>query len=204
MRVPRQAITPRQKYGDSMNSNYEPRPWLDHTGKIYPDNRLREISQAWTPETWELFLKETVEGSQSYQREDLISAKSYDLALEEHTASIWASDDSGINDNDFTKLRRLIRDHLSPRQQHTIRLVYWDGLAERKIAELLGVSRSMVAINKRRSLIKLEHLIEKRIPSLLPYDETSKLPTTQPTSRLSDLQEVYREETSDSNFGKFR
>lgn len=178
------------------------RPWLDESGVVYPDAKLGELSKNWDADTWEQFLIETVEGSSSYQREDLISLKAYDCALDEMTESIWDSSDQATAGPLCDTVKRYCRDHLTPRQQHVIRLTFWNGLSERTIGEQLGVSRSTVMTQKRRALSKLKHLLEKR-ESIFCLDERAvELNRPQVRSRDAEIREVYQQEIKNF-YGKF-
>ncbi len=149
----------RLKPGDKKN---ECRPWLDDNGVIRSDSSLREISKLWDPGTWERFLVETVERSASYMREHPINPRAYGAALDEMTESIWAWTESPQGDVVCDLLRRMIRDHLTPRQQQIVRLLYWNGASERVAAETLGIARSTVVVQKRRVLRKLKKLLQAR------------------------------------------
>lgn len=142
-----------------MESNSLGQPWLDPNGHLYSDDALREISKNWDAQTWERFLKETVEHP---QQEELIT----DLLLTDELDGVWL-DEVPDNSDVSEKIRRLIRFHLTPRQQQVIRLIYWESKSERRIAEMLGVSRSTVVGLKRDSLNKLKRLIENR-PTISP------------------------------------
>lgn len=138
-----------------MESNISGQPWLDPDGRIYSDDALREISKNWSAQMWERFLKETVECP---QKEELIT----DLLLTDELDGIWL-DEVPDNSDVSEKIRRLIRSHLTPRQQHVIRLTFWESKSERQIAKMLGVSRSTVVGLKKDSLNKLKRLIENRL-----------------------------------------
>ena len=170
------------------------RPWLDESGVIRSDPVLRDISILWSADTWELFLVETVEGSSSYQREDLINPCAYAGGLDEMTRSIWECVSSQESDDLLSRIRRYIRDHLTARQQQIIRLTFWDGLSERAAGEVIGVGRSTVAVQKRRSFKKLKKLIEMREPNLF-LDKRGRLKSEAPVkSRDEQIRDVYHEE----------
>lgn len=170
------------------------RPWLDDNGALHTDVRLREISAKWDADTWEQFLKETVEGSSSYQREELISKHSYNRALDEMTESIWDYGPSTSDQGLCETVKRYCRDHLTPRQQHVVRLTFWEGLSERAIGEHLGVSRSTVMTQKRRALSKLKDLLAQR-ESIFPLGErATQANRPQERSRDEQIREVYQQE----------
>ena len=170
------------------------RPWLDRMGMILSDSAIRGVSKKWSPEIWERFLLETVEGSNSYCREEVLSRGEYLNRLDQMTDSMWECALNEESDSKADLVRRLIRDFLSPRQQQIIRLVFWDGLNDRAIAAMLNISRSNVAAQKRRSFKKLKGLLEKRMPDFC-IDEREKRKMEHVTkTRSEDISEVYQSE----------
>lgn len=177
--------------------------WLDQAGNILSDKELREISKNWNSETWEQFLVETVEGSNSYLREDLISPYSYNCALEEMNESIWQCSSSPESDDTCELVRRICRDGLTPKQQYIIRMIFWDGFSERKIAEVMNISRSTVVVQKKRGLNKIKDLLETHQSNFRPYERVIKHSPDQKGSRFEDIQEVYLQEVSGIQFGTY-
>lgn len=178
------------------------RPWLNESGVIHTDAKLKQLSTHWCAETWEQFLLATVEGSSSYQREDLVSPKAYDSALDEMTESIWDSNDEPADETLCDIVKRYCRDHLTPQQQHITRLTFWNGLSEKKIGENLGISRSSVMTQKRRALSKLKHLLEKRESIFCLGERVVKPDPTRVRSRDANIREVYQQEIKNF-YGKF-
>lgn len=123
----------------SENVNQNPRPWLNTDGSMLSDEKIKAISKDWSPETWEQFLKETVEHDDSLEQEDhaLVSQAALDCFSE----SLWEGNDSSKMSQVAKGLRRICRDHLTPRQQQIIRAIFWDSLSEREIANRLGLIR---------------------------------------------------------------
>lgn len=127
-------------------------PWLDIHGRTLPDDVLKIESKSWNEKTWDTYLK-TIETPIS---ESLTSATSFQAAL-----------DSGNSINDFLatatdpstqeKVRSALQ-QLTPRQSSIIKMTYWSGMSERKIASTLGVSRSSVKTTKKRTLQKMQGL----------------------------------------------
>lgn len=178
------------------------KPWLDQDGNILSDKELREISKNWSAETWEQFLLETVECQASDYREDLIHPRSYDRRLEEMTESVWqCSTDRSETIGEL--VRRLCRDHLSPKQQYIVRMIFWDGFTERKIADVMNISRSTVVVQKRRALSKIKDLIEARYATSTMYEGTNSKTSFGKDFDCDDIHEVYLAETSGNQFGKF-
>lgn len=168
-------------------------PWLDSTGVMLSDDVLKVISQKWNPETWELFLVETVERSQSYMRETLLKPWVYESILDEMTDSIWAGQQSPESEDVCALLRRIIRDHLTPRQQHIIRLLFWEGLSARETGTVLGISAAAVSTHKFASFNKLQRLLEARL-EFPPLSERTAKRSERTKTREEQIREVYQEE----------
>ena len=186
---------------DTVQAN---KPWVDSAGEILSDKELREISKKWNAETWEQFLVDTVEGSESYQREELISPYAYDCALDEMTESIWQCSSSPESEDTCEQVRRICRDHLTPKQQYIVRMIFWDGFSERRVADVMNISRSTVVVQKKRALNKIKDLFKTHQTNFPRYERAVKHSPDQKGSRYEDIHEVYLEEISDSQFGKFR
>lgn len=142
-------------------------PWLGTDGKVLDDKAIRQIAaeQNWDQETWDQFLDATIEAP---QREEL-TTPTHSKASPKTSQSVWCLGETSLNDEDSAKIKRLIGDYLTPRQQQIIRLIFWESMSERNIAELMNVTRSTVAVQKRRSLRKLKDLVSARLPEM-PID----------------------------------
>lgn len=141
----------------NLNTTQTLRPWLNKNGTIKSDEQIKAISKTWSLETWEQFLSETIDQEESYQRE--LPAFVSDEILDSFPETIWEGKDSDRMDFIAKNLRRICRDYLTPRQQHIVRSTYWEGLSERKIGDLLGISRSSVKTMKNRALEKIKKQI---------------------------------------------
>ena len=137
---------------------HQSRPWLSTDGSMLPDEEIKALSKDWSAETWEQFLTETVEKESSYQRD--LPAFVSPTALDCFSETIWEGSTSDAMDDIAKGLRRICRNHLTPRQQHIVRATFWQSLSERQIADLLGVSRSTVRTQKLRALEKIKVQIE--------------------------------------------
>lgn len=91
---------------------------------------------------------------------------------------------------------------LTARQQQIIRLIFWEGLSERSAGEVVAISRSTVAVQKRRSFKKLKGLIETRdsIFCLVKRGRVKK--NARVKSRDEQIRDVYQGEITDL-YGKF-
>ncbi len=138
------------------------KPWLDQNGEVLHDDILREISKNWTTNIWESFLSETVDRSQT---EKLVSPKAYQAIVEEMIEPVWVDLDEAdpLDTKVRAQVRRAMRSYLTHQQQIIIRLIYWEDQSNREIAKSMGVTETQVRVQKRRSLNKLEDLLERHI-----------------------------------------
>ena len=144
--------------GRKTNCSKTQKPWLDQHGKLYSDGALRTISQHWSTEIWESFLRETVDRP---LREEPQTPQQLDRFSKEEICKFWLDlQPKDVSSNQKFMLGNLIRRKLTPRQQQVLRLIYWEGMSERAAAKVLGVDRSTVAASKKRSLRKLKGLLE--------------------------------------------
>ena len=71
----------------------------------------------------------------------------------------WLRSQAGTNDEALERLQKnlaaVIQDELTPKQQETLRLYYFEGLRLKEIAERLKVNRSTVSRNLMRAQRKL-------------------------------------------------
>lgn len=187
-----------------MEQQTQNKPWTDLEGKVLSDKQLREVSRSWDQATWDQFLTETVEGSASYQREELISSYCYDQVLDETAETIWECSTSPEIEDLCELVRRLCRDYLTPKQQYIIRMTFWDCFSIRQIAEVMNVTHSTVVDQKKAALKKIKHLLESRQSNFPRYERVSQTRPDQKGSSHEDILEVYSQEISPNQFGKFR
>ncbi len=168
-------------------SNVTPpiRPWLDANGELLSDADLKKISNKWTAEVWEQFLADTVEGSSSYQREDVI--ESYDENEETNLAieGLWDVSDNAATEGPRLACRRICRNYLTPRQQQVIRSSFWEGLSDPKIAKFMGVARTTVSVQKQRALKKIKNQLEREFPYLRDDKNSKQRPQSKDLTKFA-------------------
>lgn len=175
-------------------SDQTERPWLDANGQLYSNAALKEISKGWSSRTWEHFLSETVDKT---QLDALVAPYKYDLMCEEadlHWSEIAVSGFSAAHVSALLKAMR----RLTKQQSQILRHLYWDGMSIRQTAQQMGVSKTLVSIQKDNSLKKLKGLIEKELANF-PYSERQDdFELSQKGSRDEDIREIYLEDIKGS------
>lgn len=126
-------------------------PWLDDRGAAIPTEQLKHISKAWNSETWEAYLQ----FMERPRREALIPERQFDEIAEAQTESIFYHFDNTTSDVDKMLCENLLSE-LSQREATILRLIYFEGLTERKIAAQQNISNSEVNKIKKRALQKLQ------------------------------------------------
>jgi len=134
-------------------------PWLTPEGRLYSDEILKQISKSWSLDTWEEFLKETVDKP---LKEIPVTKQQLDRFDGNVVKEFWEKICNPEFDDEISSyVRRVIRDHLTPKQQHLIRLIFWEGYSESRVAECMSLSRNTVPGLKREILSKLKRLLER-------------------------------------------
>lgn len=96
-------------------------PWLDQNGKLFSDEKIKSISKDWSAETWEEFLKATVESELSQNE---VITPMYDSLCEEQTEAAWGSA-CRLPQTVQKEIHSAVR-KLKERQRKIVRLHYWE------------------------------------------------------------------------------
>lgn len=146
-------------------------PWLTPEGRLYSDEILQQISKSWSLDTWEEFLKETVDKP---LKEIPITKQELDRFDESVVKEFWDKIcNSQFDDEVSAYVRRVIRDHLTPKQQQLVRLIFWEGYSLKQCAECMALSKSTVYGSKQDILKKLKRLLERH-PNVSPLSRESQ------------------------------
>lgn len=159
--LPRPAITPGSHGGAKVQGTENVialKPWIDPSGAIFCDSKLREISKVWSPETWEQFLQETVDVPLD-DNETLVDI--YRDLLEDQTEPIW-SGPCRVPQKVKTAIESSVRG-LAPQQRKVIRGIYFHDLTGIEVAKITGTSPQNVQKSKANSLNKIKSLLETNV-----------------------------------------
>ena len=134
------------------------KPWLKKYGKMRPDSEIKKLSQNWDEETWDNYLKKTVEVSQ--KELPLKSASTSERYSDQQHEVFYKNKRIDLKRNKTLKrvLNELV-DMLPEKERSLIRMIYWQNLSVRKIADVMGVSRSTVMRWHKKTLDKLRREI---------------------------------------------
>lgn len=161
-------------------------PWLDQKGKTLPTEKIKLISKDWDAETWEIFLKSTVDVEASGYE---VTTPMYESLCEDQQDTMWGSSDS-LPQPVQEEVRSAVR-KLKERPKRIVRLHYWENLSLRKIAENENLTSSRIHKIKTDSLSKIKDLLENSVntPSYLigGYEDFNL-----PKNREQEIKEVYR------------
>jgi RNA polymerase sigma factor (sigma-70 family) len=161
------------------------KPWEDGFGRVLSTARLREVSRDWSEETWQEYL-ETLEG----QPDDFL-VDNYDDAIRTYTQE--DPEEESLPSTDLAAITRGI-ERLQPMEQTVIRSMFWQGMSEREVAELLGTSRRAVmnikadALKKLKAQISTNNVRELRPGNVMPLG-FSEMVTPH---RIAAAQEIYQ------------
>lgn len=132
------------------------KPWTDERGRMLSEVDLKIRSRKWTPDIWESYLQ-TLEGKQSGRK---YSSEIYDDYCGELVESIF----SVVTNESDALTRNTIEEaiqKLSHRQAEVLRLIFWEGKSQNRIAKDWGVQQSSVFNLKQRALERLRKSLEK-------------------------------------------
>lgn len=137
------------------------KPWLGKNGEPVPEVDLRSMTEAWGANTWEEFLKTTVEcplretlsGSQAVENLEDGYRDAYQemLAHEEYP--------------NLTQLVRSLIKRLTIREREVVYATFWQGKSQNEIAKALKVKRSVIRNYRDRALKKLGVLFVEKMLS---------------------------------------
>ncbi len=161
-------------------------PWLDQNGKILSNEKIRSISKEWSAETWEEFLKSTVE-VEALEQETL--TQEYEKLCEKQKESVWGPSCSlpqGVQDDIHCAVKKL-----EERPRKIIRRSYWENKSVREIAAQEILSKSRVQEIKMTSLNQIKEMLVKA-PDTSSYLIGGSKNFNLPKNREEEINEVYR------------
>ncbi len=150
----------------------ECKPWLDPNGKPYTEEVLKEISQNWDQETWEVYLQ----AQEYYLREKLIEPQRYDELADRQEETIFQRFCLS-SDSETQELVEFLLTNLSPKQRFVIEQVFFEGRTEREIARELGISQPRVHLYKTKALDQIKRLMREGVitqPYIGGYEKNKK------------------------------
>ena len=129
--------------------------WRRDKGSLKSIKELKHDSKIWSLDTWNKYLKSL---EKRHREESLHKAQFTESVLDEDYSDMVFSFSNG---NKFThlasSLNALMRE-LSPRECKVLKMIYWEQLSQRKVAQNLKISRRHLRIILHRGLKKLEKL----------------------------------------------
>ena len=132
--------------------------WRRANGSLKAIEELKCDSKTWSLDTWNKYLKSL---EKRHREESLHKAQFTESVLDEdYTETVF----SFSNGNKFThlvsSLNALMRE-LSPREYKVLKMIYWEKLSQRKVAQNLRISRRHLRIIMHRGLKKLRKIEKK-------------------------------------------
>lgn len=161
-------------------------PWLDQNGKTLPTEKIKLISKDWDSETWESFLKSTVDAEASGYE---VTTPKYESLCEDQQDTMWGSSEA-LPQAVQEEVRSAVR-KLKERPKKIIRCHYWENLSVREIGKIEDLSFGRVQQIKNESLNEIKGLLENALhtPSYLIGGYEDFNPSE---NREQEIKEVYR------------
>jgi RNA polymerase sigma factor (sigma-70 family) len=144
-------------------------PWLDALGRAVADERLKNLSQSWSKETWEAYLSQI----EFPLREKPVRNLSRLAENQNEAAPNYFYEEAPPSKIDYERLSKDLRRAmkvLTPTESKVIHLIFWRGLTERLVAKKMGIRRFSVQSYLKRALKKLR----ENLPTTLPLIEGVK------------------------------
>lgn len=140
----------------------EKKPWLGKNGERISDASLKDMTKTWGANTWEEFLKTTVERP---LRETLSSPQTVEN-LEDGYRDVYQD---MLAHNEFPNLTQVVRAlimKLTIREREVVYATFWEGKSQNEIAKTLKIKRSVVRNYRDRALKKLGVLFVEKLLSV--------------------------------------
>lgn len=128
-------------------------PWLNDDKTIKSDEEILLISQNWTANEWDNYLKDTVG---TLEDDDLSFFENMDTEVTYERADFLAWLRTTADYPHFQDALHLAMNSLSKRERDVIELRFWGDMQNKEIAKKLGVSISTVKTFRQRGLDKIE------------------------------------------------
>ena len=125
--------------------------WLTPDGLPLPDSDLKRVVKSWNAETWEKYLRWYENPLKEYH----LSADNYDLICKERSETIYQDYGYETNPALRTYCDELLQS-LPKNEAEVLRLYFYDGLTEAKIAIPVQLTRQGVHYVKNKGLSRLK------------------------------------------------
>lgn len=127
-----------------------PKPWLDDDGRERSIEELQVLSRSWDGDTWERYLKNSVEKS---QKESSLKKGFYSDFLSTECICFSELIDDGENLKKYKQFFPLVEqaiNKLSGSKLRLLKLYYVEGLTDREIAHRLKEKVSTIKMRRHR------------------------------------------------------
>jgi DNA-directed RNA polymerase specialized sigma24 family protein len=170
------------------------KPWLNNDSRLLHTEAIRAASKDWDAETWERFLKATVETDMS--RNEVVWDHYESLLEDEQTDSIWTPV-ACVPEHVHKQIHRAIRT-LAPIHKATVRGIFFYELSQVEIARKLKVSPPAVSQIKKKSLSKIEDLLRADLNTVAYLIGGSANLPLEAQTREQELRDVYCQDLNGS------
>ncbi len=138
----------------SVFNNFEKtHPWLNPDGSMRADEEISELGQTWSAETWDNYLKATINHGDS----ELLVEKSMD-DLKAYIAMDFLNFLTTTENYEFLHayVQEALSSQLSVREGLIIKMKYFENMSEREVAEQLDIKIPTLKRYRRDALRKLK------------------------------------------------
>ena len=120
----------------SIVSGNNDKPWRDSNGDVLCNTTLKEISRSWDQDTWDRFLKDTVEGCQQDLLVKDIEKVASKRAAKEAMDAFWVDSDAGteyVKSKLEYRVEQLVW-RLPPKEGEVVKHLFYENLSARQAA----------------------------------------------------------------------
>lgn len=122
----------------------------------------KTLSKNWSKNDWEMYLQSIEVG----RTELLITPKVYDKISTAETV-YWNQSCDELDPEVKARLKTAFN-KLSGKQKTVLKMIFWEGLSERKVAKKIGVTRNAIVERKKQALQTLRGSLEDLYLSAQP------------------------------------
>ena len=136
-------------------------PWRNVDGTLKSDLEIKMASESWTPDIWEQYLLNQVDGD--LKESLLTNPESLDDFANEKSTQFWKELSKRKDYKNLGVALCSAIKKLSPRQEEIIIKVYWKGMSLADVSRELGIKRGSVQTFLKRAQIKIGSLLLEEI-----------------------------------------
>ena len=137
----------------SFNTLY---PWLNTDGSMKSDKEISALGQHWNAETWDNYLKATIEHGDT----ELLLEESMD-DIKALSAKDFFDFITTVENYEYLQgyVQQAMRNNLSPKEESILRMKYFENMSEKEVAEKLSIGLETLKKYRKSALKKIKNFL---------------------------------------------